>query len=134
MNDSPAPKKILIIDDDRSIVSVLTFLLKGTGYDVISASSGEEGLDWLGVARPDLIILDITMGGIDGFEFCELVKKYGTFQDIPVIFLSAKDTMGHINQAFELGAADYLVKPVDHRKLIATVQKYLPSAELQAEA
>ncbi len=126
VNASPTKKRILIVDDDRPTVSVLTFLLKGTGYDVVSATSGEQGLDKLSATPVDLIILDITMAGINGLEFCELVKEYGAFKDIPIIFLTAKDKLGDIDRAFELGAAEYLVKPVDHRKLVATVQQYLP--------
>jgi len=125
MTPPPDKKKILVVDDDKSAVAVLTFLLKGSGYDVVSAMSGEEGLEKLSETIPDLIILDITMPGISGLEFCELIKEYGTCKNIPVIFLTAKDLMGIIDKAFELGAVEYMVKPIDHRKLTAAVKKYL---------
>ena len=128
MKTVPQAKRVMVVDDDPSLLAVLKFLLKSKGLEVITAVSAEEALDKLGESLPHLIILDITLPGLDGIEFCRLVRYPSQTKPIPIIFLTARDTLGYIEQAFKLGAEEYLVKPVDHQKLLQLVEKYLAAS------
>jgi DNA-binding response OmpR family regulator len=114
-------KKIIIVDDDRETREMLKMALELEGYEVAQAANGLRLISTLHVDRPDLILLDVMMSWIDGFELCRAVKKNDEFRDIPVIFISAKKTAQDIRTGLAAGAADYFSKPIDMERLLAKI-------------
>lgn len=108
-------KKILLVDDDRMNVAILQFTLKGKGYDVFSAEDGVAGLEAVCFEKPDLIILDVHMPRMSGFEFMSELKEVPGGMKIPVIMLTANENMQDIFQGDAI--KEYFVKPVDPVKL-----------------
>ncbi len=117
--------KILIIEDDRDIVEMLKYNLKDQGYETISALDGNEGLKLTKKEQPDLIILDIMLPFIDGFEVCRTLKKDQMTANIPIIILSAKSQETDKVVGLELGADDYVTKPFSPRELLARIKTML---------
>lgn len=114
-------KRILIVDDEPSIVMSLEYLLRRKKYDVLIARNGTEALQALGKDLPDLILLDIMMPDVDGYEICEYVKTSPTLKHIKVIFLSAKSKKSDIEKGRSLGADAYVVKPFSTKDLLAKI-------------
>ncbi len=123
-----ARKKIIIVDDDRETREMLKMALELEGYDVAQAANGLRLISTLHVDRPDLILLDVMMSWIDGFELCRAVKKNDEFRDIPVIFISAKKTANDIRTGLAAGAVDYFSKPIDMERLLARIAALIGSA------
>lgn len=117
-------KKILAIDDELSMRTLLEFFLKET-YEVVTIASGEEALEWLDETIPDLIISDIEMRGMDGFEFLRQVRLRGYTKHTPVIMLSGKSESKERVKCYQLGAQDYLIKPFNPEELNELVKKNL---------
>src|SRR5438874_746734 len=124
------PSRILIIDDAPANIQTLSTILKERGYDINIATDGRQGLELLERIRPDLILLDIMMPEMDGFETCRRIKASTTWREIPIVFLTAKTDTGDIVRAFELGAVDYVAKPFNAHELLARVNTHLPLAHL----
>jgi DNA-binding response OmpR family regulator len=120
-------KHILIIDDERSMLDAMANILRSAGYDVQQAESGSEALDKLRAFKPDLIFADIRMPDMNGFDLLENIKKIPSVSSTPVVFLSAIDDFHARKVARDLGAADYLLKPVDEKDVFSTITKHLPS-------
>src|SRR6266851_8067333 len=120
--------KIIIVDDDRETRELLALALEREDFEVSQAANGLRLISTLHVDRPDLILLDVNMSWIDGFELCKAVKKNEEFRDIPVIFISAKKTAGDIRTGLAAGAADYFSKPIDMERLLARIQALIGSA------
>ncbi len=118
-------KKILIVDDEKDILDLLEFNLQNEGYNTVTASDGEQALLTAKAENPDLIILDIMLPGKDGWEVLKELRKDPQTLDIPVIFLTAKDSEIDEVLGLELGADDYIVKPISIRKLLARIKKVL---------
>jgi len=120
-------KKILLADDEKDIVEFLQYNLKQEGFDVITAYDGLETLEKI-KETPDLILLDIMMPKMDGYEVCKKIRTTKGFEHTPIIFLTAK--AGEVNEikGLELGASDYIQKPISPRKLIARVKANLRSS------
>jgi two-component system alkaline phosphatase synthesis response regulator PhoP len=121
-------KKILLVDDEPDIVEFLKYNLEQQNYEVIVGYNGEEALQKL-VQKPDLILLDIMMPKLDGFETCRIIRGKKEFENIPIVFLTARS--GEIDEikGLELGASDFIHKPVSPNKLIARVKSNLRRAE-----
>jgi len=117
--------RILIIEDDRDIVEMLEYNLKEEGYETLSALNGEEGVALAGKERPDLIILDIMLPILNGFEVCRVLKNDDVTAHIPIIILSAKSQETDKVVGLELGADDYVTKPFSPRELIARIRAIL---------
>ncbi len=117
--------KILIVEDDRDIAGMIEYNLREEGYEVLSAFNGEDGVKLAKEESPDLIILDIMLPIIDGFEACRILKKEQVTADIPVIILSAKSQETDKVVGLELGADDYITKPFSPRELIARIRAIL---------
>ncbi len=120
-----AAKKILIVDDDANILELFRDILEDKGYQVVTYTRGWEALQSVSRDRPDLIILDIMMPRVNGYEVCQILKENPTTKDIPVIFLTALSHQEALRRAAEGGADDYLVKPCPPDKLIKHVERYL---------
>jgi CheY-like chemotaxis protein len=119
------PKRILICDDDPAILRVLQVNLEVEGYTTLLAHHGEEALEVAARENPDLIILDIMMPRLDGYQTCERLKNDEMLKDIPVVFLSAKAQQSDIDKGKTYGVADYLTKPFDPDVLVETIERLL---------
>lgn len=117
-----ARQKILIIEDERDIVEMVEYNLKEEGYSTLSALNGEDGINLARSERPDLIVLDIMLPIIDGFEVCRTLKSDDATAQIPIIILSAKSQETDKVVGLELGADDYVTKPFSPRELIARIR------------
>src|SRR4051812_30301847 len=120
--------KVIIVDDDRETRDMLGMALQMEGFEVSQAANGLRLISSLHVDRPDLILLDVNMSWIDGFELCRAVRKNGDFKDIPVIFVSARTTASDVKRGRECGASDYFTKPVDMPVLVARMRELLVTA------
>lgn len=118
-------KRILVVDDEVYIVHILEFSLNMEGYEVISATSGEEALRKIAKEPPDLVVLDIMMPGMGGYEVCRHLRADERTQSIPIIFLSAKDSLCDRDQGLELGANAYITKPFGPRRLMDEIEGLL---------
>ena len=117
--------KILIIEDDKDIVEMLKYNLMEEGYDIFTALNGEGGIALARKERPNIIILDIMLPIIDGFEVCRMIKNDDITAGIPIIILSAKSQETDKIVGLELGADDYVTKPFSPRELIARIRAIL---------
>jgi two-component system phosphate regulon response regulator PhoB len=118
-------RKILIVEDDRDIVEMITYNLKMDGYEVLSAFAGKDGIALARRERPDLIILDIMLPVMDGFEVCRVLKSTEATACVPIIILSAKSQETDKIVGLELGADDYVTKPFSPRELVARIKAVL---------
>ena len=119
------PKEILIVDDEPSIVVPIQFLMEQQGYSVLIAENGEDALDVIYKYKPDLILLDIMLPRIDGYEVCEIVRLNPEYRDIKIIFLTAKGRKVEIAKGLALGANAYITKPFSNTQLVAKVKELL---------
>jgi two-component system alkaline phosphatase synthesis response regulator PhoP len=123
--------KILIIEDDRDIVGMLRYNLQKEGYEILVALDGEDGIDLAKKQKPNLIILDIMLPVVDGFEVCRVLKKDNAAAHIPIVILSAKSQETDKVVGLELGADDYITKPFSPRELIARIRAVLRRRQQQ---
>lgn len=114
--------RVLVIDDDRKITSMLRRGLEYEGYAVTLANDGEEGLRQAEATRPDVVILDVMMPGLDGLQVCKRLRAIAT---TPILMLTAKDEVGDRVAGLDAGADDYLVKPFDFDELLARLRALL---------
>jgi DNA-binding response OmpR family regulator len=122
-------QKILIVDDEPNIVIPLQFLMEQNGYNTLVAQSGEEALESISKEKPDLILLDIMLPGIDGFEVCEIVRLNPEWRNTKIIFLTAKGRDVDIAKGMILGADEYITKPFSNQQIIDAVTKLLKKPE-----
>ncbi len=118
-------KKVLIVDDDVSIHKMLEPSLVSNGYQVISAKTGEEGLQKAQENKPDIIILDVILPGMKGRAVCAMLKKDPATKEIPVLFLTSKDSPDDVQAELEAGGIGHLTKPINSQYLIAQIKKLL---------
>ena len=119
-------KKILVVDDEIHIVQIVKFNLeKRGGYEVITAKNGEEGLETAKEQMPDLILSDVMMPKMSGFQFCEALKRDAELKKIPFIILTAKGQENDIKTGTDLGADDYITKPFSPKALLEKVAEIL---------
>ena len=119
------PKEILIVDDEPGVVVPLQFLMEQQGYNVMTAHRGEDALDLIFQYKPDLVLLDIMLPGIDGYEVCEIIRLNPNYRDVKIIFLTAKSSEVEFAKGMALGADAYITKPYINEELIAQVRKLL---------
>ncbi|MCK5014338.1 MAG: response regulator [Candidatus Omnitrophica bacterium] len=115
-------KKILVVDDDRIITTLLKKYLEEKGYDVTAMNEASEGLEHAMTRKPDLIILDVMMPIINGFNFCRLIKAEEGSKDIPIILLTSRNKLKDIEIGLEMGAEAYLIKPLNIEELLKTIK------------
>ena len=114
--------KILVIDDDLATTDLLKLILQSTTTSIITANSALEGIELVKKKKPDIILLDLMMVDMDGWETCKVIRE---FSSTPIMILSALDTPGMVARALDAGADDYMVKPVNTTILIARINKAL---------
>ncbi len=118
--------KILVIDDDTAVTDLLSVLLRSQGFDVTATNSSSDGLGYIRDHEPDLIILDLMMPEIDGWEVCRSVRA---FSQVPIIVLSALNDPSMVASVLDAGADDYLTKPTPSRVLVAHINRLLKRNE-----
>jgi DNA-binding response OmpR family regulator len=126
-------KKIFVIDDEKDLQEILQVNLSKEGYEVKCYSSAEEALEAMDNDIPELILLDIMMQGMDGYEFCRKIRSLPQYKSIPVIFLSAKSEEFDKVLGLELGGDDYITKPFGIKELISRVKAVFRRSEIQSE-
>ena len=127
------PSRILVIEDEPANIQTLSTLLTERGHQINIATNGRQALEVLERIRPDLILLDIMMPEMDGFETCRRIKASTAWREIPIIFLTAKTDTADIVRGFELGAVDYVAKPFNAHELLARVNTHLTLDYLHRE-
>lgn len=117
--------KILVIDDDTILSELVSYILKAEGFTPIVANDGEEGISKFQKEKPDLVVLDVTMPKMDGFEVCQRIRR---ISDTPIIMLTAQGNEDHMVQGLDMGADDYVIKPFLLKPLMARVRANLRRA------
>jgi DNA-binding NtrC family response regulator len=125
--------RVLIVDDTPENLKVLRQTLEAEGFDILVATSGEQALKVMSGNPPDLVLLDVMMPGLDGFETCERMKADPKTAAIPVIFVTARAEEEAVMQGFDVGGIDYIVKPFNHREVIARVTTHVEREKLSQE-
>lgn len=120
-------KKVLVIEDDPSASELMVYTLEPKGYQVITASNGLEGLKKAMDERPDLIILDIMLPGLDGYEVCQRLRREPETVGLPILMMSAKARQDDVDTGIKVGGDDYLTKPVKPSEILAKVETLLAS-------
>ncbi len=118
-------KRVLVVDDEQDIVAAVRFRLEASGYDVVFAYDGQDGLDKARSLNPDLIISDVMLPRIDGYKMCSLLKKDSRYAGIPVIMLTARAEENDKKTGVEAGADAYLTKPFESPALLAKIKELL---------
>jgi CheY-like chemotaxis protein len=117
--------KILIAEDEPDIRELVAFTLRFSGYEVVAASNGEEAVEFARKENPDMILMDVRMPRMTGYDACRVIKADAKLKDIPVVFLSAKGQDNEIQTGLESGAEEYLLKPFAPDQLTQRVQAVL---------
>jgi len=118
-------KKILIVDDEMSFLDVVREALELRGFEVLATTNAVEAGLALADRKPDLILMDIKMPGINGFQACEAIRRNSATKDLPIVVVSALSDESDIKKARKIGIADYIVKPVDIENLVKRVREIL---------
>jgi DNA-binding response OmpR family regulator len=118
-------KRILIVEDDPSVLRATSYILEKEGYEVISAQNGLEGLKKARESNPDLLLLDVMLPGIDGFEICHTLRGEPKTANLPILMFSAKGQESDKATGLKVGADEYITKPVDREVLLSKVASWL---------
>lgn len=118
-------KKVLIVDDELHIQVSLGYIMRDAGFEVFTASDGQEGLEVAFREKPDVVFLDLMMPVKNGFEFCEELRENKEFDDTYIVLLTARGQQEDKKKAIELGANEYITKPFSPRKLVEKIKKTL---------
>jgi two-component system, sensor histidine kinase and response regulator len=127
------PETILIVDDTPANLGVLVETLGGAGYRLMVAEDGEEALAQTAQTQPDLILLDVMMPGIDGFETCRRLQARAATREVPVLFMTALNETADKVKAFAAGGVDYITKPIEHEEALARIRTHLALRRLRRE-
>lgn len=122
------PREILIVDDEPGVVVAIQFLMEQQGYNVLVAERGEDALDLIYKYKPDLVLLDIMLPGISGWEVCEIVRLNPDYRNVKVAFLTARGDEAEIARGLALGADAYITKPFANEQLITKINALLENA------
>ena len=119
------PKEILIVDDEPSIVVPIQFLMEQQGYSVLVAENGEDALDAIYKYKPDLILLDIMLPDLDGYEIYQMIRQRTEWESIRVIFLTAKNRDADLAKGIAMGADAYITKPFSNMQLVEKIRELI---------
>ena len=128
MNPSGKTMKVLVVDDEELVRKMVTLWFEREGFSVITADNGTEGLRLAIEEKPDVVLLDIMMPGLHGFEVCKKIREQPQLSKTIIIMTSARSYKPDLDKAKELGADDYVIKPSDSGNLLQTVNKHLAKA------
>ena len=126
----PDSATILIVDDSKTAIAVLTKTLEPTGYSLLSAMNGEEGIEMAKQHKPDLILMDIIMPGLNGFQATRILRKEITTQNIPIVIISGNEQATEKFWGLRVGANGFLAKPVEREELFHLLGEHLPNTEV----
>lgn len=132
MGDSEKPF-VLVIDDNQQNIQVISAILDQAGYELAISLNAESALKYLENEKPDLILLDVMMPGMDGYELCTILKKDDILKEIPVIFLTAKHSTEDIVKGFDAGGVDYVTKPFRTPELLARIKTHIELKKAKEE-
>jgi len=118
-------KKVLLVDDSRTILLMERMILGNGAYDLVTALDGEEAVEKARAELPDLILMDVVMPRMNGFEACRCIRSSAATARIPVIMVTTRGEIESIEAGYQSGCADYVIKPIDAQELLAKVQSYL---------
>ena len=118
-------KKILVVDDEQMTTDLAKTFLEKHGFEVVIASDGEQALELAEEQTPDLILLDVMLPTIDGFEVCKKLKDNAMFKDTPILMFTAKGLSSDVERGEAVGADEYIIKPFSGKALVATIRKHL---------
>ena len=119
------PHKILIVDDEPSIIVALQFLMEQNGFETLVAFSGEEAMETIARHRPSLVLLDIMLPVVDGFEVCQRIRENREWQDMRIVLVTALGSETNVTKGLDLGADAYVTKPFSNADLVAKVKELL---------
>lgn len=119
---------VLVVDDDPSMIRVLRMLLSTKGFHILEAESGVKGMMIAKREQPDVVLLDIMMPDVDGFEVCRKLKLQPETKEIPVIFVTAKTASEHVERGISLGAQGYVTKPFHPKELVSKIMEITETA------
>ena len=125
--------RILLAEDEQDILELIIFTLQFGGYEVIPTSNGEEALEMTRKEHPDLVLLDVRMPRMSGYQVCAIIKSDHEIQHIPVVFLSAKGQEAEIKTGYEKGAVDYILKPFAPDHLLDRLEEILTNLAAERE-
>ena len=120
-----AKKRILVVEDEAELVKAMQVRLGASGYDVLVAYDGREGLDVASKEKPDLIVLDLLLPKMDGYKVCGLLKKDARYAKIPIVILTAKAQEEDRKLSEELGAEAYITKPFDYQMILSKIKELI---------
>jgi DNA-binding response OmpR family regulator len=123
------PKRILVVDDEVRVLAVLEKRLQTAGYEVVTAAEGYDGLKKARAVKPDMIILDLIMPNLNGYQICAMLKRDGDYKHIPILMLTARSQEKDIEEGMKMGADAYLTKPYKHEVLMAYVTELIAKGE-----
>lgn len=126
----PDVATILIVDDSRTAIAVLTKTLESTGYSIISASNGEDGIEMAKTHQPDMILMDVIMPGLNGFQATRILRKEEQTKSIPIVIISGNEQATEKFWGLRVGANGFLPKPVDRAELFYLLGEHLANAEI----
>ena len=118
-------KRILVVEDNETNMYLIRFILKNKGYQVVEATTGEEGVELALKEKPDLVIMDIQLPGIDGLEATRRIRKSEAGEEIPIIALTSHAMVGDKEKALKAGCTGYIEKPINPETFVAQIEKYL---------
>jgi len=119
------PKKILLVDDSPTVLLMERLLLQDGPYELLSASSGMEAVERALAEHPELILMDVVMPGMDGFEVCRRLRAEEATRNTPIILVTTRGGPEHVEKGYESGCSDYVTKPFDGNELRAKIESFL---------
>jgi DNA-binding response OmpR family regulator len=125
-----ARKKILLVDDSSTILMMEKFILRNDPYLFVTASSGEEAVQKAAAERPDLILLDVVMPRMSGFEACRLIRDNETLKNVPIVMVTTRGEAANVETGWMSGCTDYVTKPINAGELVAKVRSLLAMTEM----
>ena len=129
-----ANEKILVVDDDANICELLRLYLTKEGYQVTVANDGEEGLEKFNAVKPDMVLLDVMMPRMDGFELVRNVRHDEAFKNLPIIMITSRSADKHREHALQLGANDFLGKPYSEERLLDCIRQQMCAQAVNTSA
>jgi CheY-like chemotaxis protein len=118
-------KRILVVDDSKTALMMTTMIVNKGAYDVVTAGDGEEGVQKALADKPDLILMDVMMPKMDGFEACKRLRSQEPTRDIPIIMVTTRGELTNVEIGYEAGCSDYVTKPINSVELLTKIRNYL---------
>lgn len=119
-------KRVLIADDQNTVLMLERMMLEGAGYDVVVAHNGAEAVDKAASEKPDLILLDVTMPQMDGYDACRAIRARPETRTVPILMVTTRSEFANMQTGFAAGCNEYVTKPFNAVELVETVRRYLP--------